>query len=141
MASNADYYLIEKDEMENFMERCMLAVGTKPAHAKSLASCLIAGDHRGHFSHGLNRLDMYVRDIKSGTTNSLEEPVVIKENVATALVDGNNLLGPVVGNFCMDLAIKKAKEAGIGMVVANRSNHYGIAGYYSMQALKENMLV
>jgi LDH2 family malate/lactate/ureidoglycolate dehydrogenase len=40
------------------MERCMLAVGTKPDHAKSLASCLIAGDYRGHFSHGLNRLDM-----------------------------------------------------------------------------------
>ena len=47
---------------------------------------------------------------------------------ATALVDGKNLLGPVVGNFCMDIAIKKAKEFGIGMVVARRSNHYGIAG-------------
>ena len=41
----------------------------------------------------------------------------------------------------MNLAIQKAKEAGIGMVVAKRSNHYGIAGYYSMQALKENMIV
>ena len=55
-ATNADYCLVEKSEMENFMERCMLAVGTKPDHAKSLASCLIAGDYRGHFSHGLNRL-------------------------------------------------------------------------------------
>ena len=27
-------------------------------------------------------------------------------------------LGPVVGKFCMELAIKKAKEAGIGWVVA-----------------------
>ena len=33
-------------------------------------------------------------------------------------MDGNNLLGPVVGNFCIDLAIRKAKEAGIGWVVA-----------------------
>ena len=55
------YKLIAKNEMENFMERCMLAVGTKPAHAKSLASCLIAGDHRGHFSHGLNRLGLKIR--------------------------------------------------------------------------------
>ncbi len=29
----------------------------------------------------------------------------------------------------------------IGMVVANRSNHYGIAGYYSMQALKDHLIV
>lgn len=28
------------------------------------------------------------------------------------------LLGPSVGKFCMDLAIKKAKEMGLGMVVA-----------------------
>ena len=27
------------------------------------------------------------------------------------------------------------------MVVANRSNHYGIAGYYSMQALKDHLIV
>lgn len=32
-----------------------------------------------------------------------------------------NGLGAVVGNFCMDLAIKKAKEVGVG-VVAAKSN-------------------
>jgi LDH2 family malate/lactate/ureidoglycolate dehydrogenase len=51
-----DSYLIQKHEMESFMERCMLTAGSKPHHAKSLASCLIAADYRGHFSHGLNRL-------------------------------------------------------------------------------------
>ena len=95
MAEQNEYRIVAKNEMENFMERCMLAVGTKPAHAKSLASCLIAGDYRGHFSHGLNRLDMYVRDIKSGTTNSKDEPTVLKDLGATALVDGNNLLGKI----------------------------------------------
>jgi LDH2 family malate/lactate/ureidoglycolate dehydrogenase len=84
---------------------------------------------------------MYVRDIKEKTTNTNAEPKISKETVSTALVDGKNLLGPVVGNFCMNLAINKAKETGIGMVVANRSNHYGIAGYYSMQALKHKMIV
>jgi LDH2 family malate/lactate/ureidoglycolate dehydrogenase len=58
MASSDDYWIVEKDEMQGFMERCMLSVGTKPAHAQALAECLIHGDHRGHFSHGLNRLGM-----------------------------------------------------------------------------------
>jgi LDH2 family malate/lactate/ureidoglycolate dehydrogenase len=88
----------------------------------------------------MTKIDMYVRDVKAGSTNSTDEPVVTKESVATALVNGNNTLGPVVGNFCMQLAIQKAKQAGIGMVVANRSNHYGIAGYYSMQALNEKLI-
>ncbi|XP_028649358.1 uncharacterized oxidoreductase YjmC-like [Erpetoichthys calabaricus] len=132
--------LILQSEVQSFIERCMIAVGAKPAHAKSLADVLVAGDYRGHYSHGLNRLDMYVKDIKTKICAKDGEPVVINESVATALVDGCNLLGPVVGNFCMDLAMKKAKDVGIGWVVARGSNHYGIAGYYSMQALKQDMI-
>ncbi len=46
------------------------------------------------------------------------QPTVLSEKGATAWVDGNNLLGAVVGNFAMQLAIKKAKEFGIGLVAA-----------------------
>ena len=63
-------------------------------------------------------LDMYVNDISSGITKSDSEPRVIKETAATCYVDGQNLLGPVVGNFSMQKAIDKAKEAGVGWVVA-----------------------
>lgn len=62
---------------------------------------------------------MYVHDIESGITVCDKEPVIAKETVATALVDGQNLLGPVVGTFAMELAIKKAHEVGVGWVVAN----------------------
>ena len=55
-SSEPEFYLIAKDEMEDFMERCMLAAGAKKDHAKSLASCMMAGDYRGHYSHGLNRM-------------------------------------------------------------------------------------
>ena len=62
---------------------------------------------------------MYVKDVSSGTTLSNCEPIIIKENAATAYVDGKNLLGPVVGSFSMKIAIKKAFSSGIGFVVAN----------------------
>ena len=62
---------------------------------------------------------MYVKDVQTGVCAVDGEPAVEKESVATALVNGKNLLGPVVGNFCMSLAIRKAKEVGIGWVVAH----------------------
>ncbi|XP_002735911.3 putative oxidoreductase YjmC [Saccoglossus kowalevskii] len=40
----------------------------------------------------------------------------------------------------MELAIKKAKEAGIGWVVAKGSNHYSIAGYYSLMAVENGLI-
>uniref|UniRef100_A0AAY4CLI2 Malate dehydrogenase n=1 Tax=Denticeps clupeoides TaxID=299321 RepID=A0AAY4CLI2_9TELE len=132
--------LILKAEVQTFIEKCMQSVSTSPSHARSLAEVLVEGDLRGHYSHGLNRLDVYVREIKAGICAKEGEPGIEKESVATALVNGRNLLGPVVGNFCMKLAIKKARDVGIGWVVARDSNHYGIAAYYSMQALKENMI-
>ncbi len=51
-----EYCIVNKNEMELFIENCMLAVNCKANHAKQLANCLIAADYRGHFSHGLNRL-------------------------------------------------------------------------------------
>lgn len=62
---------------------------------------------------------MYVHDIASGITVSDREPHIINEKAATAYVDGCNLLGPVVGDFCMKLAIQKAKSSGVGFVTAN----------------------
>ena len=38
---------------------------------------------------------MYVHDIEVGTTALEGKPEIVKETAATALVEGNNLLGPV----------------------------------------------
>jgi len=45
-----------------------------------------------------------------------------------------------VSKKAMEMAIQKAKEHGMGMVVVRNSTHYGIAGYYASMAVKENMI-
>jgi hypothetical protein len=47
---------VPKDEVKRFIIDCMKKVGTKEAHATSLAGNLMTADYRGHYSHGLNRL-------------------------------------------------------------------------------------
>ncbi|XP_074653260.1 putative oxidoreductase YjmC [Tubulanus polymorphus] len=132
--------IIPVSDVKAFVERCMVAAGSKSDHAEVLAELLVKADYRGHFSHGLNRLDMYVFDIESGTTVSDAEPEILSETPACAWVDGKNILGPVVGRFCTDLAVKKAKDMGIGWVVAKGSNHFGIAGWYSLRAMEHGMI-
>uniref|UniRef100_A0A915PDW4 Malate dehydrogenase n=1 Tax=Setaria digitata TaxID=48799 RepID=A0A915PDW4_9BILA len=133
--------IVEIQEAVRFAVDCMVKAGTSKKHAEQLADVLIMADIRGHYSHGLNRLAMYVRDVREGICRKDGSPKILKERSATAWIDGNNLLGPVVGNFCMDLAIKKAKEAGVGWVVAKGSNHFGIAGWYSIRAMDEGLLL
>ncbi|KAK6014466.1 malate/L-lactate dehydrogenase, partial [Ostertagia ostertagi] len=83
---------------------------------------------------------MYARDCMKKVTKIDGTPKILKERAGAAWVDGLSLLGPVVGNFCMDLAIKKAKDVGIACVSAKGSNHYGIAGWYVMRAMREGLI-
>lgn len=132
--------IVDVSEVKRFAIDVMTSVDTARCHAEQLADVLAEADRRGHYSHGLNRLDMYMRDIQKNACKKSGEPQIVRERAATAWVNGNNLLGPVVGNFCTDLAVRKAKQSGIGWVVANRSNHFGIAGFYSMRAAAQGCI-
>ena len=83
---------------------------------------------------------MYLSEIQNGICNVNAAPEILKETPATAWVEGHNGLGVVVGTFGMEIAIQKAKKVGIGLVVCKGSNHYGIAGMYALQAMKEGLL-
>ena len=47
-------------EFHAFTVRCMCAVGVSETDASSLADLLVSADYRGHYSHGLNRLGMFI---------------------------------------------------------------------------------
>lgn len=132
--------MIAVDEAKRFVVDCLVAAKACESHAKQMADLLIEADVRGHFSHGMNRLAMYVNDLLINSIDGHAKPKVLNETVATAWVDGNNALGGVVGNFCMKLAIEKAKNAGIAIVSAKGSNHYGIAGWYTTMAQREGLI-
>ncbi|XP_059177330.1 uncharacterized oxidoreductase YjmC-like [Physella acuta] len=132
--------IVPLNSLKAFTIRCLEKVGAKAEHAENLAELIVAADHRGHYSHGMNRLEFYMQDLKNGHICVDKEPEVIQQTPATALVDGNNCLGPSVGKYCIDLAIEKAKNIGIGWVCAKRSNHFGIAGWYSMRAMSQGLI-
>ena len=117
---------IHKSEVERFITECMVKVGAEEFRAKMLAANLTEADYVGHFSHGLNRLNVYVKDCQGNFCKPNNDPIILKKSSGTAWIDGNNGLGVVVGTFCMNQAIEIAKENGIGWVVAKGSNHFGI---------------
>lgn len=137
---DSDRKLIAVDEAKRFVYDCFKACKVPEKNAKLMAELLVVADYRGHFSHGMNRLEMYINDLLVQSTDGTAEPKILNETPATAWVDGCNGLGVVVGRFCMDLAIKKAKNVGIGWVCAKRSNHYGIAGWHTIYAEEHGMI-
>ncbi len=114
-------------------------MGCPTQDADIIADVLIAAELRGIPSHGLMRVKDYFLMVDAGRINVNPRVKIIHETPSTATVDGDNALGPVSAKFSMQIAIEKAKIAGAGWVATKNSNHFGIAGFYSMMALKHDM--
>ncbi|MBQ7971522.1 MAG: Ldh family oxidoreductase [Clostridia bacterium] len=122
----------------NFVIDAFKGYGIPEEDAKICADVLLESDKRGIESHGVNRFKpIYLDRIKAGIQNPITNFDIIKETPTTAVVDGHDGMGQVIGYKAMRMAIDKAKEYGMGMVVVRNSCHYGIAGYYTSMAAKE----
>jgi LDH2 family malate/lactate/ureidoglycolate dehydrogenase len=127
--------------IENFIINIMIKAGIPEEDAKIIGDVLLQADKFGIDSHGINRLKtIYLDRIKDGILNPVTVFEIIRESPTTAVVDGHNGMGHVIANKSMKLAIEKAGRFGMGMVVARNSTHYGIAGYYPLMAVRENMI-
>jgi LDH2 family malate/lactate/ureidoglycolate dehydrogenase len=47
-------------EAKRFMIDCFCSSNTSKENAEAMAELLVEADHRGHFSHGMNRLGWYL---------------------------------------------------------------------------------
>jgi LDH2 family malate/lactate/ureidoglycolate dehydrogenase len=128
--------------MERFMVDVFKGIGVPDDDAATCAKVLITADKRGIDSHGIGRLKpiYYDRIVRDKIQRPVTELEIVRDRMATAVIDGHHGMGMVIASTCMQMAIDKARKYGMGMVVARNSTHYGIAGYYPMMACDANMI-
>jgi len=123
------------------MKDVFIKVGVPPEDAAICANVLIESDKRGIDSHGIGRFKpIYIDRIKDGIQNTVTKFEIVKDHLATAVVDGHDGMGHVISKKAMQMTIDKAKQHGLGMVVVRNSTHYGIAGYYVTMATSAGMI-
>ena len=135
-----EYITIKVDALQEFTINVFKKFGVPVEDAKIAADVLIAADQRGVGSHGLQRLKRYTDGLKTGVMKPIAEIKVLKETPNTLLISGGDGLGQVVGYKAMKLVIDKALKNNIAFAAVRDSNHYGIAGYYSMMALEHDLI-
>lgn len=128
------------DQLARFTQNIFHAIGCSTEDAQTATRVLLSADLRGIDSHGIARLSGYVRLWEAGRVNASPILKILHETPSTAVVDGDSGLGLVVAPYAMQVAIDKAKNVGTGWVSVQNSNHFGIAGWHSMMALKEDMI-
>lgn len=116
------------------LETVLRAWGMSEEHAAITAGHMLYADRNGIDSHGCAMLRHYHRGFTAGLLNMTPSVGVVRENDATAVVDGGGGLGHVPSDTAMKLAIAKCSLAGIAAVAVRNSAHFGAAGTYSAMA-------
>ena len=131
---------IKAPELEAFIARAFEAVDV-PAHdAQAIAELMTRADVNGSEGHGVFRLPQYIRRIKGGAVNVRPNIRIERQAGAMALVNGDNGMGHLVMKYATQIAIEKAKTAGVAWVGAKWSNHAGPASLYASMPLEHDMI-
>lgn len=113
------------------------AAGTPADVAATVAESLVYADLRGVVSHGVLRMEIYLRRIAERMVDPHAEVAIAEDGGATVLVDGRNNFGAHVGRHALQLGLERAREHGIAAVGVRRSNHFGTAAYFAEAAARE----
>ncbi len=126
--------------LRDFSERVFKYFAVPDTDAAVASGVLSLSDLRGIDSHGVARLHTYFDMLSMKRINPRPNIKIIRERKSVCTVDGDNGLGLVVGPAANEIAMDKAAEYGSGWVSVCNTNHYGIASYYSLEALKRDMI-
>ncbi|MGP4038730.1 Ldh family oxidoreductase [Gracilibacillus sp. D59] len=126
--------------LQDFCATVFVHAGVMKKQADIVAASLVQADLRGVDSHGVVRTAIYLKRVEQNMINPSANIRIEKENDSTALLDGGNHFGAVVGDQALKLAMEKAKTNGVGVVGVKNSNHFGTGAYYALQALKEDLV-
>jgi len=128
------------EKLHEFCTRVFLHFGVPTKDAEQAADVLACADLRGIDSHGVARMYSYFGMLSEGHINPKAKIKIVRSTASTATVDGNNGLGLVVGPQANRIAMDMAEKAGSGWVAVCNTNHFGIAGYYVLQALERDLI-
>jgi LDH2 family malate/lactate/ureidoglycolate dehydrogenase len=117
-----------------------LHFGVPKDDAVQAAEVLARADLRGIDSHGVARMHTYVDMLELGRINPTPTIKIVRSTPSTATIDGDNGLGLVIGPRANHIAMDMAEKYGTGWVRVCNTNHFGIAGYYALQALERDLI-
>ncbi len=133
-------FRVSQVALQRFIEAVFVNEGLPPADAATVAGLMAEADLQGSDGHGVIRLLPYLKRLRAGGINKHPDIRVVHERAAMAVVDGDNGMGHLVVTRAVDIAIEKARSAGVAWVGTRFSNHAGPASLYARRPLQHDML-
>lgn len=128
------------DTLHDFLTRIFEAAGCDRENARLNATGVVEADLHGHHIQGTDHIYSTVRELRAGHLNGRAKPRIVRETAATARVDGDGGTGHSTGLFATELAMRKAREAGIGAVGLVGGGDIFMLGYYAEKIARAGLV-
>ncbi len=115
--------------------------GVRKPDAAILADALVDADVQGTSTHGVTRLNIYVRRIQKGLINPKAKLVIERRRGGTMAVDAGNGLGHVQAVKTLEKLVSRAKRNGVAAATIRNSQHIGALSYYCNKAAAQDMIL
>lgn len=126
---------------EKLVAHIAKAVAVPDNDANILANSLVDADLHGISTHGVSRLNIYVRRIQKGLIEPNADLIIDQQRPAVLAVDAGNGLGQVQAVKVLNKLIPLAKKFGIAAATIRNSQHFGALSYYCNKATKHDMIL
>src|ERR1019366_8815330 len=137
--SMADHY--NPELVKTLVAAIAAASGVSQPDAVILADALVDADVHGTTTHGVSRLNIYIRRIQKGLIDPKAKLVVERQRGGTLAVDAGNGLGQVQAMKTLEMLMPMAKTNGVAAATIRNSQHFGALSYYCNLAAAQNLIL
>jgi len=131
---------IKPEQLREVSVQILKGLNATQDEAELVTESLVRADMRGIDTHGVHFLTLLASRVDSRMIQIPTHLQTIRDEGATALIDGGNGLGQVAGHRAMKMCVQKARQLGIGMVLVRNTNHIGILAFYTSMAAEQGMV-
>lgn len=126
--------------LKNQMKSVLVKAGVKENKADLCSQIFAENSRDGVYSHGLNRFESFVENIKNGMVVPGAEPTVTGRKGCIEQWDGQLAPGMYNATRAMARAVEIAKSNGMGCVAIKNTNHWMRGGTYGWQAVENGCI-
>jgi len=134
-----EHDFVTAEALRRFTTDVFALGGMSEAHAAIVADALVWANLRGMDSHGVVRVPSYVEWMRRGDINATPLMKVGTETAAVVVLEADRAAGPVAMTAAMAHAVRKARDAGVGLVLVRATTHTAALGYYTLIAAREGL--
>lgn len=139
-AEGEGYAKVSADGLRELTFRMFRSLGSSETESRRVAEHLVEANLRGHDSHGVGMLPVYVANALSGEMILNHAPDIVQDLGALVVSDGGRGVGQTVAAESMKLACERAAKQGSCIMAVRNSHHMGRIGAWAERCAAAGMV-